>query len=154
MMQVRLAGLVDLPRLAELSKQASATDYGFYPQPIQRQIARSHDITRLLVGSIRRGQLILTAGRPAVGFITGSPNINRVAVINWLYVHPSARGQGLARQLLDDFDRRLDPSVHKVMLWTEIAPDYYRHLGWQEEAKLPNHWWGRDFFIFARYRDK
>jgi GNAT superfamily N-acetyltransferase len=152
-LNIRPASFSDLPKLAQLSRQGAETDYHFYPPPIRRQIAANHNLRRLLAGKIRR-QLILVAGRPPLGFISGSPNINQVAVINWLYVDPSARSQGLARSLLAEFDSQLESSVHKIMLWTEIAPDYYRHLGWKEEARLPNHWWGRDFWIFSKYRQR
>jgi ribosomal protein S18 acetylase RimI-like enzyme len=149
---IRSARLSDLAALDSLSRHASKTAYGFYPDHIQRQIARRNSWRPLLTGMLLRRRTVLVCfedGRP-VGLLIGTPDNDGVGVIQWLYVHPDVRGRGSARQLIDEFERRLPLSVHKMMVWTEIAADYYRKLGWDEAVKLDNFWWGEDFTILTK----
>jgi GNAT superfamily N-acetyltransferase len=150
---IRPAKILDLKKLDQLSKQAASRDYGFYSRPVQQAIAARNSWQALLIGHLTRRRNILVAqhqGCP-VGFLVGTPNNDGVAIVHWLYIDPEFRGGGMARELLDDFERRLaGVPVHKIMLWTEIAAGYYRRIGWEEVAVLPNHWWGKDFSLFVK----
>lgn len=152
-MIVRQAKILDLRKLGRLSRRAAEGDYGFYPHPVQETIAARNSWRALLVGHITKRRCVLVAadkGQP-VGFLVATPNNDGVAIIHWLYVDPLARGGGIAKQLLDQFEGSLSVAgVHKVMLWTEIAAGYYRRLGWEEVAVLQDHWWGKDFSLLTK----
>lgn len=39
---------------------------------------------------------------------------------------------------------------HKITLTTEIAPEFYKNLGYFEEGLLKKHWWKTDFTIMSK----
>ena len=151
---VWLAGLADLPAVARQARRAATEDYGFYPAEVQATIAGRNALKPLIAAWRDPNRLIIGAWQNNVlmGNLIGTLDTDGIASVHWIYVAPEGRGSGLAKQLLQAFEDEVRRrNVPKIMLWTEIAPDYYRKIGWVEEAFLPNHWWGQTFFIFAKY---
>lgn len=152
--RVRRARLSDLSRLGQLSRDGAEADYQLHPPEVRALIARRHSTKPLLFALIRTGRVILVgevAGK-VQGLLVGTPNSDGVGVVQWLYVAPGGRSHGMARRLLSSFeDIARQSGSHKLMAWTEIASGYYQKIGWTEEVKLPNHWWGKDFSIVAKY---
>ena len=152
--KVRPATWWDLPASLRQTVASVRQDYGFYPPSVQQQIMARNSLGSLARTKLHRNRLILAAvyqGQLA-GQLIGVLDSDNVAIINWLFVDPALRGGGVGRALLEDFEARLrDLPVHKMMLWTEVAAEYYKKLGWIEEAVLPRHWWGQDFSVLAKY---
>ncbi|HVE80931.1 MAG TPA: GNAT family N-acetyltransferase [Candidatus Dormibacteraeota bacterium] len=150
---IRPAKVRDLTAVSKLAAQSIENDYGFYPPHVKQQLKARNSKRSLLTTIIRRQRLILVAednGR-IVGYIIANPNNDSVALVYSIYVDGAARKKGIGRALLNEFEKQyVKPPVSKIMVWTEIAPDYYRRLGWSEEAGLKNHWWGQDWVIFVK----
>ncbi len=139
--------------MSGLAAESARTDYGFYPPEIQTLIAKRGGIAPLLRSRLRLSRLVLVALQrdQVIGYLVASPTVDGIAVVHSLYVTGAARNSGTGRKLLTDLESRLkNRGVHKIMLWTEIAADYYQKLGWIRAADLPNHWWGQDFVIMVK----
>jgi N-acetylglutamate synthase-like GNAT family acetyltransferase len=74
---------------------------------------------------------------------------DRVAQLRWFLVHPSARGTGLGRRLLDvaiAFSR--DAGYERVILWTvaglAAAQHLYSRAGFERVEAAPARRWGVD----------
>jgi GNAT superfamily N-acetyltransferase len=154
-MKIRGARFVELPAISRQVERAVAEDYGFYPPGVRRTIAARNGWRPLFATWRHPNRRILVAVDKfdvIQGQLIGTYNADDVAIVHWLYVAPEGRKGGMARKLLGQFESEVRLwGVEKVMLWTEIAPGYYEKIGWVQEAKLPNHWWGQDFYVFSKY---
>lgn len=152
--KLRRADILDLPRIARLTHQVVKRDYDFYPPEIRRKII-SRYTGRAMASSMIRGRrqvLLAETSNNLAGILVTTANIDGVAVVHWLAVGARHRGQGIAQQLLDNFEQQLVAHpVHKIMLWTEVAAGYYEKIGWRKEAVLPNHWWGQEVSLLVKY---
>lgn len=150
---IRPAKFSDLLQLGRMAKDAASSDYSIYSLRQQQVIAKRNGAMALLRALAGQSRPVLVAEQgKIVGVLAGVSDIDSVAIVNWLYVSPEYRGQQVAQKLLKAFEIQLPANVHKMMVWTEIAGDYYQKLGWKKEAVLPNHWWGKEFVILAKYR--
>jgi GNAT superfamily N-acetyltransferase len=84
-----------------------------------------------------------------VGCIAIVERSEQEAQLRWYLVHPSARGTGLGRRLLEDavaFCRECD--YGSVLLWTvsalEAAAHLYTAVGFRMVEQHPTHLWGAD----------
>ena len=154
-MKIRGARLFELPAISRQVVRAAGDDYGFYPNDVQRIIAERNGLRPLFAAWRHPNRRILVSVDKygiIQGQLIGTYNADDVAIVHWLYVAPEGRKCGLARKLLRQFESEVRIwGVKKMMLWTEIAPGYYQKIGWIQEAKLPNHWWGQDFYVFSKY---
>lgn len=151
---IRPARLTDLAPIARLTRQVVKRDYAFYSPAIQGVIIRRYT-GRALASSMVRGKRLVLVARTEpklIGVLVTTANSDGVAVVHWLAVHEADRSQGVGTKLLTEFEKRLKGlPVHKIMLWTEVASLYYEKLGWAKEAVLPNHWWGQEVSLLAKY---
>ncbi len=152
MAAVRVAKLRDVNGITRLARESITKAYNFYPPDIKRQLTARNSRSSLAKTILLKRRLILAAiyDGKILGYLIGQPNTDGIALVYSLYVSDDHRTKGLGRLLLNDFEARLGGGVKKIMVWTEIAPDYYRKLGWAEEAKLSDHWWGQDWVIFSK----
>ena len=154
-MKIRPAKLTELPIVSRGAARAVREDYGFYPIGVQRTISARNSLLPLFAAWRHPNRQILVAVDEwgiIHGQLIGTYNADDVAIVHWLYVAPEGRKGGVARQLLAEFENEVRLwNVPKIMLWTEIAAEYYHKIGWTEEAKLPDHWWGETFYVFSKY---
>lgn len=151
--KIRRAAFSDLPALSRLSRQGAEEDYQLHPPKVRQIIAERHSARPMLLAMLRGGRAIIVAETEdaLIGLLVGTPNSDGVGVVQWLYVAPEGRGGGVAGKLLESFEKAAKAAgSHKLMAWTEVAAAYYKKIGWVEEVKLPNHWWGKDFSIMGK----
>lgn len=150
---IRRAKPADLFLLSKWARLAASNDYSLYPIKVQAEIAARYRVKPLALGIWRHGRLVLIAeisGLP-VGYLVAAPNVDGVGVLQWLYVHSSHRGNGVAAVLLESLETEAaEKGAHKLMVWTELAADFYTKAGWKLEATLPEHWWGQDFSVLGK----
>lgn len=72
---------------------------------------------------------------------SGMPNGRHRAEISKLLVHPQARRQGIARELMQRADRRARAQGKTLLVLDtrsgDVASDLYRSLGWQVAGSIP-----------------
>ncbi|PXW21668.1 GNAT family N-acetyltransferase [Pantoea sp. JKS000250] len=72
---------------------------------------------------------------------SGMPNGRHRAEISKLLVHPQARRQGIARELMQRAERRARAQGKTLLVLDtrsgDIASDLYRSLGWQVAGSIP-----------------
>ena len=151
--KIRIPSLVDVFYLPVLFFRAIQEDYQFYDSSVRNRIKKKNSLRRLLVAKLRKRRLVLVAyshGR-RVGILLGSSNPSGVGMVNWLYTLPEFRKKKIGRRLLEKAENDfLNRGCHKITLTTEVAPEFYRRIGYTEEGILRKHWWGKDFYIFSK----
>jgi ribosomal protein S18 acetylase RimI-like enzyme len=102
--------------------------------PLIRPLDDMERIGRMYAAS----NLVLTAweGERLVGILRGWTDGAFDGYICDLAVSPDVQRQGVGRKLLD-LALRGKPDVQFVLRASQIAKDYYQHLGWQ---KIENGW--------------
>lgn len=100
--------------------------------------------------AVGRGEIVLLVVEEA-GRIAGSvqlgiampPNQPHRADIKKLMVHPSARGRGLSRRLMDAAESEAIVRERSLLVLDtatgEPAEKIYQHLGWQEAGTIPGY---------------
>ncbi|MCX3308810.1 GNAT family N-acetyltransferase [Pantoea vagans] len=72
---------------------------------------------------------------------SGMPNGRHRAEISKLLVHPQARRQGIARELMQRAERRARAQGKTLLVLDtrsgDVASDLYRSLGWQVAGSIP-----------------
>mgnify|MGYP000844819965 CR=1 FL=1 len=72
---------------------------------------------------------------------SGMPNGRHRAEISKLLVHPQARRQGIARELMQRAEQRARERVKTLLVLDtrsgDVASDLYRSLGWQVAGSIP-----------------
>lgn len=142
----------DIFSLPFLFERAIQTDFSFYSKQVKKRIIRKNSLLRLFFARARRRRILLAAkieGK-CVGLIISSCNAN-IGVIHWLFVLPEHRGKKIGFNLVKQAELELKKlGCHKITLTTEIAPEFYKHLGYLEEGLLKKHWWKKDFTIMSK----
>lgn len=149
---VRRAKASDIIAVSRLAQQSVEATYGFYSPAIKQALRRRNSKRALAATVILKRRLVLVAEHQGklVGYLIGNPNTDGVALVYSLYVSLDRRAKGAGRDLLAAFEIELSQNVQRIMVWTEVAADYYRQLGWNEQATLAGHWWGQDWVIFTK----
>jgi len=141
-----------LAALAELGELFSETVRGGasmgYMLPFPPDEAEAY--WRGVAEAVGRGDVVLLAIEDA-GRIAGSvqlgiampPNQPHRADIKKLMVHPSARGRGLSRQLMEAAEREAAARGRSLLVLDtatgEPAERIYEHLGWQHAGIIPGY---------------
>lgn len=142
----------DVFALPGLFRQAVDTDFSFYDDAVKKRIIKKNSVRRLLLARWRKNRILFVAkvGSKCVGLIVASFNAS-IGIVHWVFVHKDYRkqkvGSGLLAKTEAEFKR---VGCHKITLTTEIAPDFYKNLGYTEEGLLKKHWWGKDFTILSK----
>lgn len=75
-----------------------------------------------------------------VGWLRWGMFWDELPFMNMLQVVPERRGQGIGRQLVDDWERRCSAGGHQMILTStmsnESAQHFYRHLGFRDCGSL------------------
>jgi ribosomal protein S18 acetylase RimI-like enzyme len=119
---------------------------------VKNRIIRKNSLLRLFFARIRKQRILLVAKTEGkcVGLIISSCNAN-IGVIHWLFVLPEYRGKKIGFNLIKKAEAELQKlGCHKITLTTEIAPEFYKNLGYIEEGLLKKHWWQKDFTIMSK----
>lgn len=152
--QIRTPTFKELLSLPKLFKKAVYEDYTFYGKNVQESIIRRYSFKHLLRAYVseRRILLIASTDTDIVGVIVGIITPDGLGMVNWIYVVPQFRNGGVAREMLTETEKIFRKmGAHKVMIATEIAPEFYKRMGYEQEGLLKKHWWGKDFYIFTKY---
>ncbi len=142
----------DIFSLPFLFERAVQTDFSFYSEQVKKRIIRKNSLLRLFFARARRRRILLVAKTEGkcVGLVISSCNAN-IGVIHWLFVLPEYRGKKIGFNLVKRAEAELQKlGCHKITLTTEIAPEFYKHLGYLEEGLLKKHWWKKDFTIMSK----
>lgn len=148
--------LKDTMALPALFTEAVRTDFSFYNDQVKKRILQKNSLRRLLFARLRNNRIIFVAkvDNKCVGIIIASFNAS-IGIVHWLFVLPGYRkqkvGSGLLKQVEAEFEKA---ACHKITLATEIAPQFYKNLGYTEEGLLKKHWWGKDFTILSKILGK
>lgn len=152
--KVNYPGVFDIFKLPPMFRKAVYEDYAFYDKKVQKTILNRNSLWRLLTAKLNNNRIILTGsnrGGDVVGVLLGAVGLDGVGVVNWLYVLPEYRKEGLARKMLSKVEKEfLQRGCHKLVVTSEIASGFYRKIGYKKEGLLKNHWWGKDFYIFSK----
>ncbi len=142
----------DIFSLPFLFERAIQTDFSFYNERVKKRILTKNSLLRLFFARARKRRILLVAkieGK-CVGLIISSCNAN-IGVIHWLFVLPEYRGKKIGFNLVKKAEDELEKfGCHKITLTTEIAPEFYKNLGYIEEGLLKKHWWEKDFTIMSK----
>ena len=151
---IKEPGIFDVFKLPRIFYKAVDEDYAFYGKKVQKKILDRNSLWRLLVAKLRQNRIILTSSKQTndiVGVLLGVVSLDGVGIVNWLYVLPEYRKEGIARKMLSKVEKIfLQRGCHKLVVTSEIASDFYRKIGYKKEGLLKNHWWGKDFYIFSK----
>jgi ribosomal protein S18 acetylase RimI-like enzyme len=145
--------VLDLFLLLRLFNKAVNEEYSIYNDDTKKIILKRHSFLHLLIarGKPNRTIFMSIIEQRCVGVCLGTTSDDGVGVINWIYVLPKYRNMNIARKMLEvsekEFERR---NCHKLLVTTEVAQDFYRKIGYKEEAVLKKHWWGKDFYYFSK----
>lgn len=142
----------DIFSLPFLFKRAILTDFSFYDERVKKRILRKNSLLRLFFARARRRRILLVAKTDGkcVGLIISSCNAN-IGVIHWIFVLPEYRGKKIGFNLVKKAESELGKlGCHKITLTTEMAPEFYKNLGYIEEGLLKKHWWKTDFTIMSK----
>ncbi len=142
----------DIFSLPFLFERAIQTDFSFYSDQVKKRIIRKNSLLRLFFARLRKHRILLVAktAEKCVGLIISSCNAN-IGVIHWLFVLPEYRGKKIGFNLVKKSEDELQKQgCHKITLTTEIAPEFYKGLGYLEEGVLKKHWWKKDFTIMSK----
>lgn len=149
--------LKDIYPMSKLFKKAVNEDYSFYSEYVKKLIIKRYSLKHLFVSYLRGGRIIIIARRDEkiFGNLIAVYTDDGIGFVNWLYVVPQARRQGIARKILAEFEKEvLARGGHKVAITTEIAPKFYQKIGYSLEGILKKHWWGKDFYLFGKLLKK
>lgn len=142
----------DIFSLPFLFHTAVLTDFSFYNKQVKKRIIRKNSLLRLFFARLRKQRILLVAktGGKCVGLIISSCNAS-IGIVHWLFVLPEYRGKKIGFNLVEKAEGELVKlGCRKVTLTTEIAPEFYKNLGYIEEGVLKKHWWGKDFTILSK----
>lgn len=155
---VRQPTIKELLALPKLFKKAVYEDYTFYEEKVQKNIISRYSLKHLLRAYLSERRILLVASDDIdiFGVLVGIISPDGLGMINWIYVHPKFRKGGVASELLTNTEQIFkEKNSHKIMIATEIAPEFYKKMGYDQEGLLKKHWWGKDFYIFTKYlKDK
>lgn len=78
-----------------------------------------------------------------------------VMYISQLMVGNKSRGKGVGRALMEEAEKLASKNkIHKIFLHTGAdweAVKFYKKLGYKKEAKLPNHYEGKDSWVMSKF---
>lgn|GEM_PF-886870 len=129
--------------------------------PVLARRAQRHSVTRLDQEAHIRGTLLVaeSAGR-VVGFIHFGPmdqgsmrgyrplNGEDLGEVYRIYVHPTVRGQGCARLLMDEAVAAMAETYRSAVLWTHAgnarAKRFFANAGWSETGRQGVDTWFED----------
>lgn len=152
---IGVPGILDVFKLPSMFHKAVNEDYAFYDDSVRKLILERNSLWHLLTARINPKRIILTGNKKGsghIGIILAAVNSDGVGIVNWLYVLPKYRKKGIAHMLLSEVEKKLlQRGCHKLVVSTEIAYKFYRKIGYAQEGKLKNHWWGKDFYIFSKF---
>jgi len=155
---IKEPGIFDVFKLPQLFYKAVDEDYAFYNKKVRKAILDRNSLWHLLAAKLNKDRVILTGSNREgniIGVLLGAVSLDGVGVVNWLYVLPEYRKNGLAGKMLSKVEKEfLQKDCHKLVVTTEIASGFYRKIGYKKEGLLKNHWWGKDFYIFSRVLKK
>ena len=113
---------------------------------------QKNSLRHLFFARFRKRRLIFVAkaGGKCVGLIIASYNAN-IGIVHWVFVLNEFRNKKVGSSLLREVELEMKKlGCHKITLTTEIAPEFYKNLGYTEEGLLKKHWWGQDFSIMSK----
>ncbi len=142
----------DIFSLPFLFKRAVNTDFSFYNDLVKKRIIRKNSLLRLFFARARKRRILLVAkvNGKCVGLTIAGCKAN-IGIIHWLFVLPEHRGKKIGFNLVKKAEDELGKlGCHKITLTTEIAPEFYKNLGYVEEGLLKKHWWQKDFTIMSK----
>lgn len=97
------------------------------------------------------------AATQGMGAILGSAtawHVGGVAKITDLLVAPNARRRGIARALVEEFERRARLAschrMHAVTVKGSGAERFWNAMGWETVAVLTDYYFGRDHVVLSR----
>lgn len=145
----------DVFALPALFVEAVHTDFSFYNDAVKKRILKKNSLQRLFLARLRKNRILFVAKADGVcvGVIIASFNAH-IGIVHWVFVRSGYRKQHIGSGLLKAVElefRRV--GCHKITLTTEIAPEFYKNLGYTEEGLLKKHWWGKDFTILSKNLD-
>lgn len=146
--------LVDIYKLPGMFRKAIAEEYGVHDATTRARILRRHSLRHLLVARFKPGRVIFVvkAAGNHLGVTLGSYSGDGIGIVNWIYVLPQYRKMGVARQMLGRMEQEFaQQNCHKLTVTTEVTPEFYRRLGYNQEAIFKRHWWGKDFYLFSKF---
>lgn len=145
--------LKDLLRLPHLYHKAVERDFSFYNEPVKKRIVAKNSFFRLVLARLKPNRLLYVArvNNEPVGVIIGSFTGSGIGVVHWIFVLPEHRARKIGKLLMERAELFFKKhGCHKISLTTEIAPDFYKHLGYETEGVLKKHWWNKDFYIMSK----
>ncbi|MBP6859217.1 MAG: GNAT family N-acetyltransferase [Candidatus Magasanikbacteria bacterium] len=144
--------ITDIFSLPFLFDQAVTTDFSFYNDQVKKRIIKKNSLRRLFFARLRKQRTIFVAkvGGKCVGLIIASHNAS-IGIVHWLFVLSDYRKQKIGSNLLKKVESELASlGCHKITLTTEVAPEFYKSLGYTQEGLLKKHWWGKDFTVLSK----
>jgi GNAT superfamily N-acetyltransferase len=144
--------LKDTFALPSLFTRALSADFAFYNDKVKKRIMEKNSLRRLFFARFRKNRILFVAKMDGacVGLIIASHNAS-IGIVHWLFVLAEYRNQKIGFNLLRAVELELRKlHCHKITLTTEIAPEFYKSLGYTQEGLLKKHWWGQDFAILSK----
>lgn len=119
-------------RLKRLFTHAIEGSFDYFTPDYQQLVQRGNTTPKILLGSLRRDRIILTAflGKELVGYLFGAIDEDGMGHIFWLYVSPDARGHNVGLALLARALRIMrEKGAHTAELATYDHRRYYERQG-------------------------
>jgi ribosomal protein S18 acetylase RimI-like enzyme len=128
------ASVMSLYALNRLFANAVGTNFAYFPPAIQKSVINDHSVFRLILGTIDRHRVILTARADGkiIGYAIGAAPAIGPAQLFWLYVDPSFRGANTGLSLLSRMLRHLQAlGAEIVSIATHDHRAYYERQGFK-----------------------
>lgn len=119
--------------------EKSLVEFDYYSEQKLAKVRSQHQIPSLLKACIDSRRIIYTTkeGSKIVGYLIGHNQAEQSFSLDWLYIEPKYRGQGLAKALLEKLEQDLSArGLVKIELISYNAGRYYQRLGYQFVSKI------------------
>jgi ribosomal protein S18 acetylase RimI-like enzyme len=131
------ARLSSLPALRRMLARAVTEHFAYFPQEVQRRVISDHTVPKLLLASVDRRRIVLTAhaGNRLIGYCLGSTPRSGAAQIYWLFVEPDQRGRNTGLSLLSRMLKIMEQKgARQVAIATHDHRRYYERQGFKYEG--------------------
>jgi GNAT superfamily N-acetyltransferase len=131
------ARIHNLPALRRMLARAVLEHFAYFPTEVQRRVISDHSLPRLLLASIDRRRILLTAhaGGRLIGYCLGAAPKEGAAQIYWLFVEPDQRGHNTGLSLLSRMLKMLEKrGARQVAIATHDHRRYYERQGFKFEG--------------------
>lgn len=148
------SGIIDIFRLPGMFTKALFEEYKMYDEQTKKRILQRHSLLHLLIARFKPDRVILLAAmeKRGIAVVLGTYSSDGVGIVHWIYVLPEYRKKNVAKRMLLQMEQEfLKRNCHKLTVTTEVAWEFYRKIGYKQEAFLKNHWWGEDFYFFSKF---